>query len=111
MILDMPSSVAEYCSLLTAIKQQISDPSEVLAIFREISEDMRQADKVKRSVYSYDSSATAKQIAYLKAFGSIVTQSVDLETLTKKRASELIKSVNNLRAIVTKVANEFNLFN
>ena len=110
MISDIASRISEYNNLLSAIKECISEHSEVLAIFREISEDMREAYSFNKRAFKYNIYATEKQKAYLKANGSIVTKNVNLETLTKSEASELISTVNSLRVIVTDVVKQFNLF-
>ena len=102
MIFDIQSKISEYFNLITAIKEQFNEPSEISAVLQEIRKDMRIAEmKEEKNSYS-DLPATERQIAYLKAYGSLVTKNIDIDSLTKQQASKLISESQKLRDVVQK---------
>jgi esterase/lipase len=99
---DIQSKVSEYSKLITAIKEQFDEPAEVLAVLQEICKDMRVAEMKQEKIYNSDLPATEKQIAYLKNYGAIVTKNVDIDSLTKQQASNLIGESEKIRAELQK---------
>ncbi len=106
MTFDIQSKISEYFQLITAIKEQFDDPAEVLAVLQEIRKDMRFEKAQQQKSFSSDYPATENQIAYLKAYGAIVTKNIDLNSLTKQQASGLIDQSMKIRADLQKVFNK-----
>ena len=106
MISDIQSRISEYFQLITAIKEQFNDPAEVLAVLQEIRKDMRATEPQQQKSFNSDLPATEKQIAYLKTYGAITTKNIDLNSLTKQQASQLIDQSKKLRAEMQKAFNK-----
>jgi hypothetical protein len=106
MISDIQNKISEYFQLITAIKEQFDDPAEVLAVLKEICQDMRAIEHQQQKSFNSDLPATENQIAYLKTYGAIVTKNIDLNSLTKQQASCLIDQSMKIRAELQKAFNK-----
>jgi len=102
MIFDIQSKISEYFNLITAIKEQFNEPSEISAVLQEICKDMRVAEMKEERNFNNDLPATERQIAYLKTYGAIVTKNVDIDSLTKQQASKLISESKKIRTELQK---------
>ena len=97
MTFDLQSKINEYSKLITAIKEQFNEPSEISAVLQEIRKDMRVAEMKEERNFNNDLPATERQIAYLKTYGAIVTKNIDIDSLTKQQASKLIGESKRIR--------------